>query len=74
MNVFIRHSIVCKGIIKYVKDGEVVEVDLENEKVIINDGIVSDCEVPRGVEREILEAGGLINYYHRKVKKRYAKI
>ncbi|AEF95611.1 homoaconitase small subunit [Methanotorris igneus] len=62
--------IVCKGITKHVKDGDVIEVDLENEKIIINDKITLNCETPKGIEREILEAGGLINYYHRKVKQR----
>lgn len=68
------YPIVCKGITKYVKDGDVVEVDLDNEKIIINNEIVLNCEVPKGIEREILEVGGLINYFHKKVQKRYAKI
>ncbi|AEF97104.1 homoaconitase small subunit [Methanotorris igneus] len=54
--------IVCKGITKHVKDGDVIEVDLENEKIIINDKITLNCETPKGIEREILEAGGLTNY------------
>ncbi|EHP83680.1 homoaconitase small subunit [Methanotorris formicicus] len=66
--------IVCKDITKYVKEGDAIEVDLENEKIIINDKLTLNCETPMGIAREILEAGGLINYYHRKVKQRCVHI
>jgi methanogen homoaconitase small subunit len=45
-----------------IKDGDIVEVDLDREKIVVNENIILDCEVPKGLEREILSAGGLINY------------
>ena len=46
-----------------IKDGDIVEIDLEKEKIkIINRNKTIKCETPKGLEREILNAGGLINY------------
>ena len=53
-----------------IKDGDIVEIDLEKEKIIVNEKLILDCEVPKGIEREILDAGGLINYFHIKKKKK----
>jgi methanogen homoaconitase small subunit len=46
-----------------IKDGDIVEIDLEKEEIkIINKDKTIKCETPKGLEREILNAGGLINY------------
>ena len=46
-----------------IKDGDIVEIDLEKEEIkIINKNKTIKCETPKGLEREILNAGGLINY------------
>ncbi|WP_457612435.1 homoaconitase small subunit [Methanocaldococcus sp.] len=51
-----------------IREGDVIEIDLENEKIIINNEKIIKCKVPKGVEREILKCGGLINYYKMRVK------
>ena len=46
-----------------IKDDDMVEIDLEKEEIrIINKNKTIKCETPKGLEREILNAGGLINY------------
>ena len=46
-----------------IKDDDMVEIDLEKEEIrIINKNKTINCETPKGLEREILNAGGLINY------------
>ena len=53
-----------------IKDDDIVEIDLEKEEIVVNDNLIIKCEVPKGIEREILDAGGLINYFHVKKKKK----
>ena len=46
-----------------IKDDDIVEIDLEKEEIrIINKNKTIKCETPKGLERDILNAGGLINY------------
>ena len=50
-----------------IEDGDVVEINLDKEEIkIINKNKTIKCETPKGLEREILNAGGLINYLKRK--------
>jgi methanogen homoaconitase small subunit len=51
----------CKGISKHVKDGDVIELDLEEKKVILKDTVL-DCNLPTGTAKDIMDEGGLINY------------
>ncbi|ABR55265.1 3-isopropylmalate dehydratase, small subunit [Methanococcus vannielii SB] len=66
--IFYRNSInlgvipiECKNISKHVKTGDLIELDLENKKIILKD-IVLECTVPTGKAKEIIDLGGLINY------------
>ncbi len=45
-----------------IKDGDIVEIDLEKEVIKIDNKTIK-CTVPKGIERKILDAGGLINYF-----------
>lgn len=46
-----------------IKDGDIVEIDLDKEEIVItNKNKTIKCETPKGLEREILAAGGLVNY------------
>ncbi|ACX72722.1 3-isopropylmalate dehydratase, small subunit [Methanocaldococcus vulcanius M7] len=47
-----------------LEDNDIVEIDLDNEKITANENLILDCKVPKGVERKILDAEGLINYFH----------
>ncbi|ENN96049.1 3-isopropylmalate dehydratase small subunit [Methanocaldococcus villosus KIN24-T80] len=49
-----------------INDGDELFIDLKNEKIIINNKKTISCKIPKGIEKEILEAGGLINYYKKK--------
>ncbi len=63
--------IVCKGIKKHVEDGYTIEIDLGNEEIKIEDteGTITKkikCSTPKGLARDILSAGGLVNYAKQK--------
>ena len=61
--------ITCKGIKKEnIRDRDIVEIDLENKKITINNKKL-DCDVPKGIEWDILSAGGLVNYAKSKINK-----
>ncbi|ADG14085.1 homoaconitase small subunit [Methanocaldococcus infernus] len=52
-----------------IEEGDIIEIDLNKEEIrVINKGIKIECKVPKGVEKEILDAGGLINYFKKVVK------
>lgn len=53
--------VVCRGIKRFVKDGDMLEIDLER-RVIKVGGRELPCEVPEGIAWEILKAGGLVKY------------
>jgi methanogen homoaconitase small subunit len=63
--------ITCEGINKQIqnlKDGDTIEIDLQNETIKINSKILK-CGAPKGIEKEILDAGGLVQYTKNKLKK-----
>jgi len=61
--------ITCKGIKnENIQDGDIVEIDLDNKKITINNKKL-DCDVPKGIEWDILSAGGLVNYAKSKISK-----
>ena len=65
--------ITCKDIRKNVKNGDTLEIDLENKKIVINNNRVLYCETPTGIAWEILKAGGLVNYAKLKIKNKKLK-
>jgi len=54
-----------------LEDGDIVEIDLDNEEIrILNKNKTIKCKTPKGIEKEILKAGGLINYLKTKAGKK----
>ncbi|HIP84070.1 MAG TPA: 3-isopropylmalate dehydratase small subunit [Methanothermococcus okinawensis] len=53
--------VVCRGIRRYVKEGDILEIHLERRVIRVGDRELP-CEVPQGIAWEILKAGGLVNY------------
>ncbi|ACX72536.1 3-isopropylmalate dehydratase, small subunit [Methanocaldococcus vulcanius M7] len=46
-----------------LEDNDIVEIDLDNEEIkILNKNKTIKCKTPKGIEKEILKAEGLINY------------
>jgi methanogen homoaconitase small subunit len=62
--------ITCKGIKnENIQNGDIIEIDLENKKITINNKKL-DCDVPKGIEWDILSAGGLVKYAKSKINKK----
>ncbi|AXI25475.1 3-isopropylmalate dehydratase [Methanofervidicoccus sp. A16] len=66
--IFYRNSIniglipvVCGEIRGVVKDGDILEIDLDRKVIRIGNKELP-CEVPEGIAWEILKSGGLVNY------------
>jgi len=53
--------VVCKGIREVVKDGDILEINLDRKMIKVNNKELP-CEVPTGIAWEILKTGGLVKY------------
>ncbi|WP_423793131.1 homoaconitase small subunit [Methanocaldococcus indicus] len=52
-----------------IGEGDIIEIDLDKEEIkILNKNKTIKCSSPKGIEREILNAGGLIYYFKMKYK------
>ncbi|WP_423793233.1 homoaconitase small subunit [Methanocaldococcus indicus] len=50
-----------------IGEGDIIEIDLDKEEIkILNKNKTIKCSAPKGIEREILNAGGLIYYFKEK--------
>ncbi|MCQ6253822.1 homoaconitase small subunit [Methanocaldococcus sp.] len=50
-----------------IEDRDIIEIDLDKEVIkIVNKNKTIKCKVPKGLEWEILNAGGLVNYFKKK--------
>ncbi|RLE48913.1 MAG: 3-isopropylmalate dehydratase small subunit [Candidatus Methanomethylicota archaeon] len=58
----------CKGIAKSVENGDVITIDVNKGEVLTPRGILKIQPIPSFL-MEILEAGGLVEYYKRKMRK-----
>lgn len=52
----------CKGITAAVDEGDVIEIDLREGKVITKKGVLRSAPIPPFLQ-EILNSGGLVEYY-----------
>lgn len=52
----------CKGISREVKEGDIIDVNLEDGNVIVKGNLLKADKIPEFLEK-MLEAGGLIEYY-----------
>lgn len=57
----------CKGISKAVEEGEVIEVDLDSGEVRTKKGVLRSVPLPPFLQ-EIVNSGGLVEYYKAKKK------
>ena len=73
--------ITCENILDYVDKGDMLKINLENEEITIIknnknnknknknkfNNIILKCNVPKGIAKEILDNGGLVNYTKNKI-------
>ena len=58
----------CRGIVKSVENGDIITIDVNKGVVLTPRGTLKIQPIPNFL-MEILEAGGLVEYYKRKMRK-----